>query len=319
MWAGSILMLLFVAAFPIYRLYEPAERTAAEETQTMFLAAQGEEIYQTDCRDCHGDNGRGGIGPAIGSREFLETVDDEAIGQLIALGIPGTQMVAYSINHGGPMTSEEIEAIVTFLRSLEEDAESNPGWHTPLAAENLSGQELYSLACSNCHGADRGGIEDDAPAIGPGSFALDESDEWLAERITNGKNEMPRFGGVLNSEQINLIIAFLRGVDPSQVGATTTTTTTSSETGDTTPEEDDGADAGLLEIGEEIFNVTAGGVGCASCHGSDAGGTGDGPNIIGSSKSAITRAMAGVTDMDNINLTGDQLEAVYQYLRTLSP
>jgi mono/diheme cytochrome c family protein len=56
-----------------------------------------------------------------------------------------------------------------------------------------------------------------------------------------------------------------------------------------------------------------------SCHGFDAQGTGDGPNIVGSSKSAISGAMGGgVLEMDDIKLTPEELDAVYLYLVFLS-
>jgi hypothetical protein len=51
----------------------------------------------------------------------------------------------------------------------------------------------------------------------------------------------------------------------------------------------------------------------------DAQGSSDGPNIIGSSKSAISGALGGgILDMEDIRLTPDALEAVYRYLVVLS-
>lgn len=313
--ARVVLLFLFVAAFPFYRIYEPAQRADAREDLAGFLADHGAELFETDCAACHGIGGRGGIGPAIGSANFLQIADDDQIAQLIAVGVPGTQMVAYSLDYGGPMSSQEIEAITAYLRSLEEDAESNPNWQTPLADEDFSGQELFALACSQCHGIDRAGIEDVAPSLASDSFALEENDEWLAARISEGQNEMPRFGRVLTDTQIASIIAFLRGVPfPPQ-----TTTTLPGATTSTTLQPDDGVDDGLLELGMDIFQVGVGNQACAECHGTDGAGTQEGPNIIGSSKSAISGALGGgVPDMGDIKLTSEQLEAVYQYLRTLS-
>lgn len=75
----------------------------------------------------------------------------------------------------------------------------------------------------------------------------------------------------------------------------------------------------MLALGKEIFTVTGGGSGCAKCHGFDAQGTKDGPNIIGSSKSAPSGPIGGgVLDMANVKLSSDELEAVYRYLTTLS-
>lgn len=313
MWVGLVLMVAWILMFPVYRLYEPGQRAEAREVQAGFLAEQGADLYEGECSSCHGPFARGAIAPAIGSLEYLEAVSDEQTAQLIGLGVPGTEMVAYSIDYGGPMTNQEIKAITVYLRSLEEEATSNPNWRTPLLDAGFSGEELYTLVCARCHGVDQQGIEDLGPDVSATSFALEESDEWLFERISSGKGAMPRFDGVLAAAQIDSIILFLRGGIPAP-----TTTTTTSGSAPTTTTGSDGGDIDLLALGKEIYDVTAGGVGCASCHAFDGQGTNDGPNIIGSSKSGISGALGGgVPDMDDIKLTSEQLEAVYQYLRTL--
>jgi mono/diheme cytochrome c family protein len=317
MWAGLIFMVLLVVVFPIYRIYEPTQRAEAREVQSEFLAVSGGVLYDSQCSACHGAKGRGALAPAIGSRDFLEAVGDDQLSQLIGLGIPGTEMVSYSSDYGGPMTSTDIASITAYLRSLEEGAASNALWRTPLANSDFSGQDLFSLACTRCHGVDRLGVEDLGPDISEGSFALDESDEWLSGRIRDGFKEMPRFGGVLNDQQIDQIVDYLRG----GAGAVTSTTTAPSagQTTTTTTVPDSGNEE-VLALGKLIFDVTGGGKGCAACHGFDAQGTADGPNIVGSSKAAISGAIGGgVIDMNDIKLTSDELEAVYRYLVWLTP
>ena len=212
MMAGLVLMVLFAGVFPVFRWYEPSRRAEARADQRAFLAAQGEALFSDSCASCHGVGGAGALAPAVGSREFLETADDTQIEQLIAYGIPGSEMVAYSIDLGGPLTSEQIEAIGVYLRSLEAAAPSNALWRTPLADESLSGRDLFVMACSRCHGADLSGVEGVAPRLGPGSDAAEESDARLASRIREGEDEMPRFGAVLTPEQIDQIVAYLREV-----------------------------------------------------------------------------------------------------------
>ncbi len=68
------------------------------------------------------------------------------------------------------------------------------------------------MACSRCHGIDLEGIEDTGPALGARSDAVEDSDSRLANRIREGKDEMPRFGSVLTDEQIDLIVSYLRDV-----------------------------------------------------------------------------------------------------------
>ncbi len=131
MTAGLVIMALMVLVFPVYRFYEPSAREEAREAHVASLAEQGEAIYQLNCTACHGASGEGGIGPALNSKQFLQSATDEQIDVLIAIGVPGTEMNPYSIDFGGPLTSEQIKAVTTFLRSLEPNAPDVPDWRNP--------------------------------------------------------------------------------------------------------------------------------------------------------------------------------------------
>ena len=130
---GFAAMVLMVLIFPIYRFYEPSSREADREAQLEFLAEQGSDIYAVNCASCHGVEGQGGIGPALNSQQFLESSSDEQTIALIAVGVPGSLMSAYSLDFGGSFTSEQIEAIATFIRSWEDTAPDVPNWREPLA------------------------------------------------------------------------------------------------------------------------------------------------------------------------------------------
>lgn len=129
---GLAIMVVMVLIFPVYRIYEPGSRADARAVQEASLVAQGADIYNLNCSSCHGVMGEGGIGPALNAKEFLTSAEDGQIISLIAVGVPGSQMSAYSLDFGGPLTSEQIEAITTFLRSWEEDAPEFPNWRDPL-------------------------------------------------------------------------------------------------------------------------------------------------------------------------------------------
>lgn len=125
---GAVLMLAMALVFPLYRWFEPGARAMARETQLASLVAQGESIWSLNCSACHGVNGEGGIGPALNSQQFLQSASDQQITGLVAVGVPGTQMSAYSLDFGGPLTTEQIKAVVSFVRSWEPDAPDNPDW-----------------------------------------------------------------------------------------------------------------------------------------------------------------------------------------------
>lgn len=135
MIVGLFLMLAFILIFPLYRILEPSNRDEARETHVESLAHEGENLFGFNCASCHGEDALGGTAPALNSKEFLQTADDEQIELLIAVGIPGSQMGAYSQDFAGPLTSAQIRAVSTYLRSLEDDAPSNPNWRAGATSE----------------------------------------------------------------------------------------------------------------------------------------------------------------------------------------
>ena len=92
---------------------------------------------------------------------------------------------------------------------------------------------------------------------------------------------------------------------------------------DPTSTEDDEASGGgddeLIEQGRVIFEETAGGIGCAACHGMDAKGdpTIGSADIRGANAERIQGALASVDMMSIIELTDEEIDAVAAYLATL--
>ncbi|MBI2854700.1 MAG: cytochrome c [Chloroflexi bacterium] len=75
-----------------------------------------------------------------------------------------------------------------------------------------------------------------------------------------------------------------------------------------------------LAAGKLIFEKTAGGVGCASCHGLDGkGGKSGAPDIRGASEAKVRTAVTGgVLAMSFIKLGDSDITAVAAYLKYLN-
>lgn len=125
---GLVFMVVLIVGFAVYLWLEPTARADSLEEHTIVLEEMGAELYGLNCASCHGADGEGGLGPALNSEQFLTSADDDQINALISVGIPGSQMSAYLLEFGGPLTAEEIDGLTTFLRSWEEDAPDNPEW-----------------------------------------------------------------------------------------------------------------------------------------------------------------------------------------------
>jgi mono/diheme cytochrome c family protein len=131
---GVLLLLAMALAFPVYLAFEPEAREDSRTENLASLASEGEDIWGFNCASCHGDNGEGGTAPALNSEQFLESATDDQISLLIAVGIPGSAMPAFSQDFSGPLTSEQIKGVTTYLRSWEEDAPDVPDWRNPTPA-----------------------------------------------------------------------------------------------------------------------------------------------------------------------------------------
>jgi mono/diheme cytochrome c family protein len=129
---GAVIFLLLVLAFPMYLVTEATRRDSALASREVALTGAGRQVWAQSCAPCHGVTGEGVDAPALNSAEFLQTAGDEQIHSITAVGIPGTEMPAWWNEIGGPLTDEQIAAVVAFVRSWEDTAPSRPNWRTPL-------------------------------------------------------------------------------------------------------------------------------------------------------------------------------------------
>jgi mono/diheme cytochrome c family protein len=134
--AGLVFMVVLIAGFVAYRVREPSLRTDAAAAQRSQYTTIGRRLYASNCAECHGEAGGGGSdAPTLAATEFLGATSDEQIHALVAGGISGTEMPAWSLDFGGTLTDEQVRQIVTYLRSLEHDAPSIPDWRDGATAE----------------------------------------------------------------------------------------------------------------------------------------------------------------------------------------
>ncbi len=134
MVAGLVLILIGVLAFPIYRVFEPSARADAAEVAQNNLARAGEVLWSSTCSACHGAIGQGVDAPALNSVQFLSIATDDQILSIVNTGVPGTEMVAYGQQFGGPFTREQMASLVACLRSWEKTAPDRPDWRAMVDA-----------------------------------------------------------------------------------------------------------------------------------------------------------------------------------------
>jgi mono/diheme cytochrome c family protein/uncharacterized cupredoxin-like copper-binding protein len=127
--AGVVFMVALIVGFVGYRVREPSLRADAARTQRADYTKIGRQLFTASCAECHGENASGGgTAPTLNSKQFLSSTSDAQIHALIAGGISGTAMPAWSIDFGGTLTDEQVQQVVTYLHSLAPHAPSVPTW-----------------------------------------------------------------------------------------------------------------------------------------------------------------------------------------------
>lgn len=132
-WAGVALFALLVAAFPVYRAGESGRRAEALARREAALIATGRILWGANCASCHGTDGTSQEAgtPTLNAREFLDTATDPQIHHIVAAGIQGSEMPPWWVDFGGPLTDDQINAVVAYIRSWQPTAPSVPGWRNP--------------------------------------------------------------------------------------------------------------------------------------------------------------------------------------------
>ncbi len=193
-------------------------------------AATGGQLFADNCVVCHGEFGEGGPNPTqpgdiivpISSADFLKTRDDVTLRAIISQGQPNIGMSPFGAAYGGPLSDDEIDAIVTFMRSWE----ANPPVELPTEVSRgqaaLNGPEIYADVCSRCHGPQgEGGI---GPAFADVVFQARYTDQELFDTISKGREATPMisWGEILTSDQIQQLAKYIRTLKPATAQPTGT-------------------------------------------------------------------------------------------------
>ncbi len=210
-WVGAALLLTvgILVIFQIYIFREPSRISTVVAADQATQIANGEKLYSDNCTTCHGDNGEGGKGPALNSKNFLKSAEDSTIFSIISSGVPGTAMPTWAQVHGGPFTDEQIRNLVSFIRHWEPTApDAAAAQPTP---DLNKGQLIFSSICYACHG-DQGQGTKNAPALNSQELLRQFDDNWFRQTVANGRpaKGMPTWGAVLSPEQINDVVAYIR-------------------------------------------------------------------------------------------------------------
>lgn len=141
MYLRTAALLIFCAATALWAQQKPIENphTSGEDVTA------GARIFRAHCAVCHGPDGVGGRAPSLTSGEFRHARNDEELYNVIADGIPGTQMPS-TFFHG-----TQLWQVAAYVRSLSQRP-SGP----PLRGDAAKGKAVFwgKGGCQMCHMVD---------------------------------------------------------------------------------------------------------------------------------------------------------------------
>jgi cytochrome c oxidase cbb3-type subunit 3 len=101
------------------------QKEAQREPRTGIRGSpkNGKKLYQKNCANCHGREGKGelGMGPALNNQDFLKSASDGFLWDTTARGRRDTPMFPSLRGLEGvrQLSEQEIDDLVTFIRSWE--------------------------------------------------------------------------------------------------------------------------------------------------------------------------------------------------------
>lgn len=240
--------------------------------------ATGAQLYGMYCSSCHGPAGRGStvrelntpqaidapaqlMVPSINHPDTLAVASNDYLRYVVAHGRPETNMIAWSGDRGGGLGPQEIDRIIDFIRSWDEQG-ADLAQVSADRGDARVGKSMYRANCAGCHGENgQGGI---GPSLNSTTFLAVASDRYLAQTIVEGRPNTAMSGyRFFDAQQISDMLAHLRSWHPKLSDRKQTLALAA---------KDDDANVSAA-IGRTLFASH-----CVMCHGSE--GQGDlGPSL----------------------------------------
>jgi cytochrome c oxidase cbb3-type subunit 3 len=179
----------------------PGKPTEAQRPLIPSQVSNFDALYGHSCAGCHGGDGQLGAARPLRDPLYLALVHRDTLRQIIAQGVPGTTMPAFSNRFGGELTDQQIDIVIDGMQNR---------WGRPQAFTNVTlppysredaaaagaepgdlerGKAAYTTYCAHCHGPDGGGGEKGG-AVVDGVYLALVSDQALRTAVIAGRVDL---------------------------------------------------------------------------------------------------------------------------------
>ncbi len=133
-----VLLTLLAITLPFYWIAEPGRQSGAADAYNLSFESRGEGSYVegAQCINCHAGGGVGGSAPYVlqdADGQFIANASwkapalnnvllrysEEEVRYILNYGRPGSPMAAWGTVGGGPLTTQQVNNIIIYLRLLQ--------------------------------------------------------------------------------------------------------------------------------------------------------------------------------------------------------
>jgi mono/diheme cytochrome c family protein len=155
---GVLMLIVIVIGLPAYWIFEPSRMAGAERAQEELFVDWGSSLFAStedggfNCAGCHGGmNGVGGVAPfnvtdpltgevsavnwiAPAVNTIFYRFDESEVRFILVYGRPFSPMSPWGLEGGGPMNSQQIDTLISYMWSIQIPRENcGPGEDNPLS------------------------------------------------------------------------------------------------------------------------------------------------------------------------------------------
>jgi mono/diheme cytochrome c family protein len=227
---------------------------APRPTPSAATIARGKQVYEANCVQCHGQQGRGdGYGAPFlvpsprdftsGQFKFRTTASgmlptDDDLFRTISRGANGTGMPPWKYL----LSDEDRWALVDYVKTFDPRFETARGRQpvplpdkAPKSASASRGRDVYArMQCAKCHGDDGRGVGPSAPTLvdlkgryvnardftQPGSFRTGWTEREIVRTLETGMNgvPMPSYSGAMSKQEEYDLVAYVMSLSKHGAG-----------------------------------------------------------------------------------------------------
>jgi mono/diheme cytochrome c family protein len=223
---GAVTTLAMAVWLPAYWLREP---TRLDNKRAFFLeqaVKEGEDLYQSLCSSCHGEQLEGTPRQITVDGESLQVAEpplryvysrylaagrtEDEVNLLlldaISKGRPGTVMPTWSLAYGGSLNSAQIDNVIEYIRTEQIDF--------PEAEAEATGAELFAANCALCHGTEADGVGGVGPNLRVAFQRLTRAE--VRETIHTGRLNTNRYSmpawAALGDDALDALVGYLASI-----------------------------------------------------------------------------------------------------------